>query len=313
MQDVPIFSFPCTIIVVDDDEFTIRTLKKIIGDDYPLKPFSEPAELITFLNHEYVSPISDALLLHEFSEHEYTDTPNNALVNFDINNIANLAKQTKRYDEIGILIVDYNMPQMNGVELCKQLKHLPFKKILLTADTDYEKATDAFNEQLIDCFIPKSTPDLHLKVSMYVDLFRQRYFAERTNNIKLHLEASTPLPNVDPVFIGFFNTWLSHNKINEYYLIDKHLSYLLIDKNQDKSYFIVHTDKSLDEFVKMYEDDEYAKLFILAVKQRELIPYFTPNQLNISKINANSWRSYFKKPNVISGKTRYYWHHHKLS
>jgi CheY-like chemotaxis protein len=41
-----------------------------------------------------------------------------------------------------VLVVDYSMPQMNGVEVCEALRHLPCKKILFTGAADEKVAVE---------------------------------------------------------------------------------------------------------------------------------------------------------------------------
>lgn len=75
----------------------------------------------------------------------------------------------RRFHLTGVLIVDYSMPGMNGVELVRRLEAFPARRILLTGEADAEVAVQAFNSGLIQRFIPKSTPNLHKEITRSAD------------------------------------------------------------------------------------------------------------------------------------------------
>jgi hypothetical protein len=57
-------------------------------------------------------------------------------------------------------------------------------------------------------------------------------------------------------------------------LIDKNGNFLLINKEGQKSHFIIHTDRTLCDFVELHHDDKESAFFINAVESRERIPFF---------------------------------------
>jgi CheY-like chemotaxis protein len=67
----------------------------------------------------------------------------------------------RRFHLTGVLIVDYNMPGMNGLDLLKRVSACPARRVLLTGVADAEIAVHAFNSGLIQKFIPKNTPNLY--------------------------------------------------------------------------------------------------------------------------------------------------------
>lgn len=73
----------------------------------------------------------------------------------DVTGIASLMDQEERHAEIGLLVVDYKMPGLNGVELCEWLRHEPCRRILLTGVADERVAVQAFNSGLIHQYVRK--------------------------------------------------------------------------------------------------------------------------------------------------------------
>ncbi len=82
--------------------------------------------------------------------------------------------------KISVAIVDYAMPEINGIEVCRRIADInPFvKKIMLTGEADLATAVAALNQEEIDYFIPKSTPDLMNEINRVLSDVEDRYFAE---------------------------------------------------------------------------------------------------------------------------------------
>lgn len=60
-----------------------------------------------------------------------------------------------QYERCNVLVLDYQMPGMNGMEFLQQVTQLPAQRILLTGQADEKIACDMFNEGLIQQFVPK--------------------------------------------------------------------------------------------------------------------------------------------------------------
>lgn len=75
----------------------------------------------------------------------------------------------RRFHLTGVLIVDYMMPGMNGLELLRRLGACPSRRVLLTGQADADVAVEAFNSGLIQKFIPKSTPNLYKELRRVAD------------------------------------------------------------------------------------------------------------------------------------------------
>lgn len=61
----------------------------------------------------------------------------------------------RRFRVTTVVVLDHSMPQMTGINFVEKLERTPAKRILLTGQAEPSVAIDAFNEGLIDKFIPK--------------------------------------------------------------------------------------------------------------------------------------------------------------
>ncbi|MEO8400520.1 MAG: response regulator [Gammaproteobacteria bacterium] len=305
MFTLPVFYHPSTIVTVDDDVLFLKAISQLIKSKFKIKTFQEPTTCIDFLD-TYVSPLSETVFLRPCKEYEHYDSLTSSLVDFDASGLYSLKQNSCRFDEISILIVDYNMPEMNGIELCQKISALPIKKILLTGQADNRDAVDAFNNKIIDCFMRKDSPTLVADIQSYVARLSREYFHQRTSALMAHLEVDQPIPLSDPIFTQFFDEWCQENSIREYTLIDKNGSLLVIDDNDQHAFLVVHTERTLRSFAEVNDDVAEAELLLSDVKKFRKIPFFGVGKESW-QFSPDKWAQFFFKPNVLAGRENYYW------
>lgn len=305
MATLPVFYYPSTIIQVDDDTLFLQAISKMLFSDQITKTFDDPETCMTYLEN-YQTSFPNISFLRGHSEHDLYETINHSPVDFNISLLSSLKDQPNRTSEISVIIVDYAMPKMNGLELCRKLKNFPFKKILLTGEADHRAAVAAFNDNIIDKFIQKSSASVANDLKSYVNLLQQQYFRERTQHLLSHLEVDCPLALSDPAFVNFFHNWCRDHSIREYALIDKNGSFMIINEKNECAYLIVHTDRTLDSFVKLYDDVSDAKQSLDSVKQRKKIPFFGVSKESW-QFEATEWANYLHPHQTLEGREKYYW------
>ena len=180
------------------------------------------------------------------------------------------------------------------------------KKILLTGESTDQLAISAFNECIIDCFIRKDNLSLTYDIRCYLQILTQQYIANNTKQLSKHLEIDRPLPISDPEFITFFKEWCHTHRIQEYFLIDLNANFLLVDESNEYSFFVTHTDYSLNKFIDLHDDDNKAIPFINSVKLREKVPFFGEGKESWN-IDHQDWSARFLAPQILIGREKYYW------
>jgi CheY-like chemotaxis protein len=66
----------------------------------------------------------------------------------------------KSYEMTHACVVDYSMPDTNGLQVLAELRDWPGLRVLLTGQADEQVAVQAFNRALIDQFLPKQAVDV---------------------------------------------------------------------------------------------------------------------------------------------------------
>lgn len=305
MTTMPLFSYPTTIGLIDDDQLFLKALSRMLSHDYLLQTFQDSYEALNFFE-SYKPVLSSMSFLRGCPEYDSYDAAEHMPVDLNAEALMNLRKYPERCRDISVLVVDYNMPNMNGLELCRKLYGLPIKKILLTGAVDHTEAVEAFNEGLIDRFVRKDNPRLIEEIQTHLIALMRQNFIDNTRGLLSHLEADHPLPISDSLFSAFFKNWCATHNISEHFLLDKQGNFILVDNKGEIFYFIVHTDKTLSTFVELHEEDEEVADLINAVSKRKLIPFFGPGKEPWQK-KESEWSSHFYVPEIFEGKEKYFW------
>ncbi len=304
MKALPLVYYPTTVNWVDDDILFLKTISQAVKSERPCQTYLTPKECL--LRLQYQTPALASLpLFKSYVDHDEYGTSHHIPVDADLLALSSLRNNPERFNDVSVVVVDYHMPGMTGIELCRELQGQPVKKILLTGAADQQLAIEAFNEKIIDCFLRKDNPNLVCELQSFVRSLSQQYFRDLTQSLLVHLEVENKLPITDPVYIEFFHGWCTANKIIEYYLIDKNGSFLATDDAGKIHYLIVHTDKTLDAFTESHHDDEVSD-FLESVVKRQKIPFFGVAK-EAWKFDVNNWPEHFYSPLVIEGKERYYY------
>ena len=303
-MSLPLFSYPATVVWVDDDPLFLATVTQLLKNSHTIT-FNSSEQTIKFFR-QYKPLLQKINFMRGYTEADSYDMLNHMPVDLNINALKELYTNSERNGEVAVLVTDYNMPSMNGIDLCREFRSLPMKKILLTGAADYQQAVTAFNEGLIDCFIQKDSKTLAQDILFHLKRLSQQYFVDRSRQLLNHLETDYPLPLSDPIFIDFFEKWCKKNEVKEYYLIDKHGNFLLIDKEGKKSYFVVHSERTLSDFIELHQDDKESASFIRDVQLREKIPFFGEG-VESWELQPYQWVTCFYSSQVLVGQQKYYW------
>lgn len=127
---------PSTWIFLDDEQRFLESLDVFLPDDQPAE-FYFDVNSVRSRMHDSRKPIEDYQSL------------------LKLENLELYLSSEERFSKPAILVVDYAMPQIDGISLCQEFIDYPTKKILLTGVADESDASFAFNEGLISRYISK--------------------------------------------------------------------------------------------------------------------------------------------------------------
>lgn len=303
-NSIPLYHFNPSLCFIDDDPYLLSALTMNFSNSYHCYSFTSPIKALDFLQ-SYQSPLSN---INFTGSHDHLDVHHADITTSYLNlkEISNLHKNPLRLNELTVLIVDQQMPEISGLELCQQIKHMPIKKLLLTADTNHHQAIDAFNANIIDMFINKGNEKLPKVLDAYVKQLNHKYFIDKTYSFLMHIESDKKKILSDPLFYDFLNTYHKENNICEYYLIDKSGSFLLLNNKQEISYIIVMTDEDIENFINLNQDSATPAVedLLIQMSNHQLLPFFGIGK-ECWQVDMQLWRSYFYPAKQLVGRETY--------
>lgn len=175
----PLIRLPMRVVYVDDDYFFLNALRTFNSKIVPAEYFESPLLAIERIHSE--APIwSDLVQLISEPDDELTNGRISKFVNRYFND-------PRRFMTATVIVVDYELPGVNGLDLIRQIAPWPGKRILLTGRSSHNLAIKSFNSAIIDQFIEKSAPhtftslrgaleDLHLRTCEVFGNFMRHAF-----------------------------------------------------------------------------------------------------------------------------------------
>lgn len=271
MKSIPCFYHPTTALLVDDDADFLNSLSLALAPYCKTLQFTFPNEAETYIqeNHEtYADRHHKFMALNQESLSELQ-------IQISISQIHQMLNDPKRFEQIAVVVIDYDMPMMNGLELARRLKAItPIKVIILTGAADQSIAVNAFNHHEIDGFILKSDPDyLDQLLALFLQL-QEDYFIDTSRGIAESLYHVNHASLKDKDFIHLFHNLSAEKNIVEYYLVEESRSFLMVDKSGQMSWLIVRSDEDMQTFYELAEMEADATL-TEALKRREKIACFS--------------------------------------
>lgn len=283
---IPTCYFPTTAVFVDDSKDFLTNLSLQFDDHLAYRLFESPQEALYALVQE--KDYQKRLNARCFSE--YTEAivcpVTNRTINLNLEAIHQEVYNPERFREVSVLFVDYAMPGMNGLELCKALQDSPIQKVLLTGQADEKIAVQAFNEGLINQFILKSDPDVINTMNNTIYDLQQRYFQEISAMTVQALSVDSPTFLKDPVCIDFFRKFCQTHHIVEYYLTESTGSFLLLDIQGKPSVLIIKSEEDMSMLSDLASDHRASKEVLRQLEARTHLLY------------APEWQGYSLRENI---------------
>lgn len=228
--EIPICYFPTTVLLVDDDRTFLSSLQgRLQADKFFPKFYYSGTQALSFLQNEYKSNFSAQRFLNRPEEKEL----DHRSIDVNVPAIREAMYNPDRFPEIAVLVLDHDMPDKTGIDLCRELKGKPFKKLILTGKVDEKIAIQAFNEGIIDKFIRKDTPgDFYKLLNDSIVELQLQYFQDMSTVVidsLIQTEHPSYTPLEEPGFIELFNQICREHDAVEYYMVDSYGSYVFLD------------------------------------------------------------------------------------
>ncbi len=189
-----------------------------------------------------------------------------------------------------VLLVDYHMPEMTGLQLLASIHQPALKKILMTSEQDYKIAVDAFNQGLIQGYLRKDEPHFIERLSIMIDDMTWQYFAEKTMAEVLVLGEYTDFFR-DAACVKWFQQLLVQQSALSFAWQDTIGGFVLHHAGQKTSQVLVRSLPQLKTLAQAAQEDGASAEVVEQIGHGKALPFFGENT-PYWKVKANEWYQY---------------------
>lgn len=304
-MQLQVYTHPTLTVLVDDSASFLRSLSFQLDPLFPSLSFSDPGAALQWLRRE---PPPDSVPLHvNFDlQNQAADLCN---VAFNIEHIYRICEQRQRHATPSVVVVDYSMPQMNGLEFCRAIAHLPCKKILFTGAADEKIAVSAFNSGLIHRYIRKSSLHALDLLEQEIRTLQRAYFDDREDTLRDLLLLHHYHFLADPVLARLIASLSTRLGIVEHYIFPNPSGILLLDQHGKASLLMIETAEGMLSQYEMARDSDAPPALQQALLEKRVLPFFhdpDSDGMYSPRVGAN-WHRYCAAAQVCQGRQTYYW------
>lgn len=306
-NQLAVYRHPTLTVLIDDSQNFLDSLAFHLNPQLARKTFQNPLLAIDWLNHAHMKfpKNADEPIIVGYDEQNDRLDLRNASIDLDL--IFRKVTNRKRFEMPSVLVIDYAMPQMNGVEFCEAVRNLPCKKILLTGQADERIAIDTFNRKLIDCFIRKGDSDAMSHLESEIIRLQKDFFNQETNTLKDLLSRHSFAFLTDPSMAALIEQLCSRYRFIEYYLFPHPAGIMFMETNGKTTLMVIETDVSLSTQLEVADDQCAPPELLVALQEFRLVPFFCDTQGMYQRKIGHDWLQYCLPAQICQGRQNYYW------
>ncbi|UGQ45257.1 response regulator [Massilia endophytica] len=302
---LPVLSHPTTTVLVDDSDSFLQSVVFQLDSSIASKTFHNTTEALNW----FQASAKRSELPLEVNVDVLNLPPDQRNVAVDVRRIFRVCGQRQRFAIPSVLVVDYSMPQMNGVAFCEALQGIPCKKILFTGAADEKIAVDAFNRGLIDRYIRKSAEDALDRLEQEIQAMQQAYFIDHSETLGEMLALHDYGFLRCQAMASLIQRLRREHGLVEHYLFHGPTGVLFFDRHGRAQLMVIETEKSMCSHYEIARDNDAPPSLLEALRERRVIPFFSQPGADgmYSAAVGEQWHRYCAAPQVCLGRETYYW------
>lgn len=300
--------YPTTTVAIDDDADFLEMLTQHLGINDCLPYLSPKTALETINDQNPYQRIQSRIVKKSstVSENILISSPEDHAIISNMRGLHEEIYNKNRFRDVSVIIVDYYMDEINGIDVCKALAAHPAKKILLTGGPDKEKvAIEAFNNGIIHRFINKSDLNFPSKLKQAVTVLKDAYFHELSLKLFPHFPADIISLLQNPAYINFINNQHAQFNSTEFYLLDVTGSMLFLDSYGSPVWSIVKNEDDINNHKALADDHDVDQELIRAFTSKKMFPFFFSD--TDYQCDASEWKYFSYPAHTIPGLKGYYY------
>jgi CheY-like chemotaxis protein len=293
---------PSTIVFVDDNERFLDSFTLLLSEELAFRCFSHLRKALDFINYSQTTPL-DQRCFSLMGRH----SGGSGAVRLDLALIEQEISNPNRFQEVSVLVVDYDMPEMNGLTFCESIQNPRIKKVLLTGVGDEKVAVKAFNEGLIDRFLTKNDPDIGRKINETISDLQRAYFRDISTLIQNMLALKSAEFMQDAAFISAFHDIRLNLDIAEYYYVEDPSGFLMVSREGKLYRLIVCNESLIDEQIFAIRRLSPPRSLMTGLTQRKSLLWLWVPEEDIDQDESFNWQDYVYPASKVEGRQVWYY------
>ncbi|MCO4892116.1 MULTISPECIES: response regulator [Cupriavidus] len=274
-RNLSVFHHPVLTVLVDDSKSFIDSLAFQMDAARGVITFTDPREALQWIREAYATRFPGFLPVR-VTHDDLTFLTERRTVQLDIDRIYRQIHDVNRFLQPGVVVVDYSMPQMDGLEFCQALQDLPCKTILLTGTADESIAVQGFNHGLIDRYVKKHDSNMVERLDQEIEAMQQAYFATLSRTLRELLTRHSFSFLSDPAMTERVRQLTARYGFVEYYLYPNPAGILLLTAQGHATLMVIETRAGLMTQVESAEAYDAPAALIEGLREGRLVPFFWP-------------------------------------
>lgn len=304
-MQLPVYTHPTLTVLIDDSDSFLKSLAFQLDPSLARKTFHDTKQALQWLRHS--TPQGESPLHVNFDTQNLP--PDQCNVALDVERIWRISGQAQRFAMPSVLVVDYSMPQMNGLEFCQAVHDLPCKKILFTGVADEKVAVTAFNRGLIDRYIKKSDDDALDILEQEIHALQEEFFLQQSDTVRDLLLLHDYNFLQDEALAAVVHALCRQHGFVEFYIFPNPCGILFFSREGQARLMIITTERGLHTQYEMARDSDAPPSLLSALLEMRVIPYFCDANSDgmYSRQVGENWFRYCATPTICLGRETYYW------
>jgi CheY-like chemotaxis protein len=304
---LPVYKHPTAIMFVDDSASFIGSVEFQIDPGMVVTSFHDAREALAWLIAAHEANPLPGLPIHVGYD-EQSNQFDRRTIALDLDQIYKTACNPARFDFPAVVVVDYAMPNINGLDFCRTLTRmgLPCKRILLSGKADETLAVKAFNEGVIDRYLKKSDPTAMCRLEAEIVSLQTGYFVQHSGILSDHLVRQAFSFLSDGAFATLVAAVITRHGFVEHFLFAQPPGILFLDGDGRPTLMVVVSEVDLiSQFEVAHEYGAPADL-LSALSDKAVVPFFWESGGMYTEKSAD-WKTYCRPAHVCTGQENFYW------
>jgi hypothetical protein len=271
---MPLFYHPSSILILDDDTVFLQASRNLHKNQYRYEEFVSDAELMEFISQ------------YNFSmEKLYCDKLIDEDLPYTINYRSLYAYlcNKDRFMLPSVAIIDKNLENKSGIDVCKSMGHLGPVRVLLTGYADFREANAVHNKGELDLYFEKNIDEVEKLFLGELPKLSRKFFINKSSLYK----GLTDIVSLSEDYYVLSNDFIIKNKIEEYYTIDTCGSLFGISSHGEIYWLIISNDERMQFYFDLAAGYGASAGILKELQEKKQIPFLMTDKTN--EISPKDW------------------------